>query len=97
LAGCVTVNVSVLTPPTTMVVGANAFVNTGAAAFTVTQAPVVLVPLVALLETVGVMFTAAEILALLLLLFTWGQLPNVGVALLVTGTTIVHVPVGFTI
>ena len=44
-AGCVTVNVSVDgVPPIVIVAGANAFVSAGVAAFTVTHAPVVLVP-----------------------------------------------------
>lgn len=80
-----------------MVVGANAFVNTGTAALTVTHAPVVLVPLVALLVTVGVMLVGAVMLALPLVLFTCGQLPNAGVELLVTGTMMVQVLAGFTI
>ena len=80
-----------------MVVGANAFVSTGTAALTVTHAPVVLVPLLALLEIVDVMLAVAVIFELPLVLLTCGQLPNVGVALLVTGTMMVHVLAGFTI
>jgi hypothetical protein len=97
LAGWVTVNVSTLTPPTTMVVGANALVNTGTAALTVTHAPVVLVPLVALLAIADVMLVTAVMFASPLVLLASGQVPNVGVVLLVTGTMMVQVLAGLTI
>ena len=92
-----TVKVSVLTPPTAMLVGANAFVNTGTAALTVTHAPEVLVPLVALLAMAEVMLVTAVMFALPLVLLTCGQAPDDGVVLLVTGTMMVQVLAGLTI
>jgi hypothetical protein len=93
---CVTVKIKLVTPPTPRF-ALNALLTVGAAAFTVTQAPVVLVPLVALFVTAAVMLVRPEIALLPLVLFTCGHAPIVGVALVVTGTTIVHVVAGLTI
>jgi hypothetical protein len=73
-----------------MVVGLKALVNTGVAAVTVTHAPVVLVPLVALLLTAAVMLVVALMLPVPLVLLACGQVPVVGVVLLVTGTMMVQ-------
>jgi hypothetical protein len=70
----------------------------GVAAFTVTQAPVVLVPPpAALLVTAAVTLVVAEMLALPLVLLACGQVPVVGVGVVVTSTVIVQVVAGFTI
>ena len=97
LAGCVSVKVSVLVPPTAMLAGLKALLNTGVAAITVTHAPVVLVPLVALLLTAALMLVVPLMLLVPLVLLACGQTPAVGVVLLVTGTMMVQVVAGLTI
>ena len=57
--------------------------SVGTAAWTVTHAPVVLVPLVALLETEAVMLVSVPRLALPLVLLACGQTPTVGAAAVV--------------
>ena len=55
-----------------------------------TQAPVVDEPLVAELPIVAVKLVKAEMLLAALVLFTCGQTPTVGVALVTTGTMMVQ-------
>jgi hypothetical protein len=94
LAGCVTVKVSVVAPPTVSTVGEKAFVSAGAAAFTVIHAPAVPPPELAI---AAVRFVAPEICALPLVLAATGQAAVLGVADVVTGTVIVQLVAGFTI
>jgi hypothetical protein len=96
LAGCVTVNVKLVLPPTTRS-PLNTLFTVGTAGFTVTQAPVVLVPVVALLVIAETIFVTLEIALLPFVLFACGQAPTVGVVLLITGTIIVQVVAGLTI
>lgn len=95
-AGWVTVKVKVLVPPTAIVVGANALVNTGTAAVVVTQAPADgTTPLVALGVIAAVTFVNADkLLFWLVLAFgTSVHAPKVGVSDDVTGTMRVQVGV----
>ena len=96
LAGWVIVNVRSVLPPTTKS-PPNTLFTVGTAAFTVTHAPVVLVPLVALLVMAETIFVTLEIALLPLVLFACGHAPMVGVALTITGTIIVQVAAGLTI
>jgi hypothetical protein len=91
-AGCVTVNVSVEgAPPIVIVAGENAFVSAGVAAFTVTHAPVVLVPPPAAEFVIAAAtFVVAEIAALPLVFAATGQVPAAGVAETAMGTVIVQ-------
>lgn len=90
-------NVRLVAPPTGRSV-ANTLLTVGTAALTVTQAPVVLVPPpAALLAMAAVMLAVADIAVLPFVLVACGQTPTVGVALLVTGTIMVHVVAGLMI
>ena len=71
--------------------------NVGVAALTVTQAPVVLVPLVALLLTEAVMLVSVPRLPLPLVLLACGHTPTVGLAAVVTSTVRVQVVAGLVI
>jgi hypothetical protein len=94
--GCETVKVSVVAPPTVKP-PENTLSSVGTAAFTVTQAPVVLVPPpAALFAIAAVTFVMPEICALPLVLFAAGHVPTVGAAAVVTGTVIVHEVAGAT-
>ena len=95
--GCETVKVSVVDPPT-VIAPPKDLSNVGCAAFTVTQAPVALVPPPAAeLAMAAVMLVVAEICVLPLVFAATGHVPAVGVADVVIGTVIVHVVAGATI
>ena len=74
----------------------NAFVRVGRG-LTLTQAPVVLVPLVALLVTTARKLDSPPILAVPLVLLATGQVPIVGEADVVTLTSMVQAVAGVTI
>ena len=98
VVGWVIVNVKLAVAPGLMVVGENAFVSTGIAAMTVTQAPALgVTPLVAL----GVIATVTLVRPLMLLLvFALGASAHaamVGLVAFVTGTMMVQVVAGLTI
>jgi hypothetical protein len=89
-AGCETVKVSVVAPPTVRP-PEKTLSSVGTAAFTTTHAPVVLVPPpAALFAIAAVMLVMPEICALPLVLFAAGHVETVGAAAVVTGTVIVH-------
>jgi hypothetical protein len=95
-AGCETVKVSVVVPPTVRP-AENALSIVGVAAVTVTQAPVTLAPPPAAeLATLAVTFVVAEIAPLPLVLFAAGHTETVGAAAVVTGTVIVQEVAGLT-
>src|SRR6185436_19724168 len=71
--------------------------NVGVAAVTDTQAPVVLVPLVALLLTEAVMLVNVPRLPLPLVLLACGHTPTVGLAAVVTSTVNVQLVAGLVI
>ena len=88
-AGCVTVKVMVWLPPMVRP-PAKVLLRLGVAAVTVTQAPVVLVPLVALLVTEAVRLVGVPRLVLPLVLLACGQTPTVALAAVVTLTVMVQ-------
>ena len=101
-AGCVMVNVRLLLPPTTMLVGENALVTAGTAGNTFTQAPEPTGALPPTPATESLMSTAsvfsAEKSALALVLLAWGQTPTVGdpETEVVTFTVMVQTPASVT-
>jgi hypothetical protein len=89
-AGCETVNVRLVDPPTVSP-PENALSSVGTAPPTVTHAPVVLVPPpAALLAIAAPMFVVPEMAALPLVLLAAGHVATVGVADAAIGTVIVH-------
>jgi hypothetical protein len=97
VAGCVTVNVRVTGAPPIVRPPENALSSDGVAAFTVTHAPVVLVPPPAAeFAIAAVRFVVAEIAALPLVFAAAGHVLAVGVADTVTGTVIVQEVAGLT-
>ena len=90
VAGCETVKVNVV-DPATVSAPLKTLSRIGCAAFTVTQAPVVLVPPPAAeLAMAAVILVVAEICALPFVLAATGHVPVVGVADVVMGTVIVQ-------
>ena len=95
--GCDTVKVNVCVPPTVSA-PPNTLSSVGCAAFTVTHAPVALVPPPAAeLAIAAVMLVLAVICALPFVFAITGHVPVAGVADVVIGTVIVQVVAGATI
>ena len=85
-----TVKTRFVVPPTVRF-ALKALSTVGVAALTVTHAPVLEVPLVALFDTEAVMLVVAVKFVVPLVLLADGQVAAVGVVVVVTGTVIVQV------